>query len=142
MEANDRNPGNPFSTPLASAVLRLYFDKPNSEIKDLQESTGKSRSISTIHGQVQSFNPEKFEFICLKRKLPEETIPTKKLLTLEDKYCIKSLKNSDYSNFDIAKLMDVHPKTITKYFDFVEKPRKVRAEISKIPESEFIEAIQ
>ena len=50
--------------------------------------------------------------------------------------------NSDYSNFDIAKLMDVHPKTITKYFDFVEKPRKLGAEISKIPESEFIEAIR
>ena len=33
--------------------------------------------------------------------------------------------------------MDVHPKTVTKYLDFVEKPRKVRGEISKIPESEI-----
>ena len=46
------------ATPLASDVLRLYFDKTYSEIKDLQKSTGKSRSISMIHDHVQSFNPE------------------------------------------------------------------------------------
>ena len=47
----------------------------------MQESVEKLRAISTIHGQIESFNPEKIDFISLKRKIIPETPSLKRTPT-------------------------------------------------------------
>ena len=81
--------------------------------------------------------------ICLKRKLVNDhTTPSKRLLTIEEKMCIKCIYNRDYPQESIGKILNIHPKTVQHYRKFREQPRKYRAKIRNISDEKFIEAIK